>query len=350
MALSFTLFLSAALAAAAGPRPADHLHSEQGCIRCHSEGMDTARLIADSRAGCQRCHRAGGAAPAVSVAPGEEPEMEAGTLAADAGMSLPLYYEDSRLGAEPNSMVRIPAGPFIMGTDERLSDEGPQHVVDLPAFWIDRYEVTNLQYKKYIDEAGRRSPRHFVNRTYPRGKADHPVTFVNWYDARNYCQWAGKRLPTDAEWEKAARGTDGRRFPWGNEFGLPRANTPVRWAAIGQPGDTTPVGAFESGQSPYGVYDMAGNVWEWTASWYEAYPGNHTPSENYGKRYKTLKGGSWFDCSFYKCGISAPVYNRAFFSRKTKNDTFGFRCAKDAAAEHALSSTPSAKRSQGEKK
>jgi formylglycine-generating enzyme required for sulfatase activity len=106
-------------------------------------------------------------------------------------------------------------------------------------------------------------------------------------------------------------------------------------------GDTTPVGAFEGGASPYGVYDMSGNVWEWTASWYQPYPGNTVASESYGERYKVLKGGSWFDCSFYNCGISAPVFNRAFFAKRTKNDSFGFRCAKDAddinTTENALS-------------
>ncbi len=245
-------------------------------------------------------------------------------------MRYPLYAKDSRLGDAPNDMVLIPEGPFIRGTDNRLPDEGPQHTVHLPAFYIDIHEVTNLQYKRFIDETGRRSPDHFRNRTYPPGKADHPVTFVTWDDADAYCRWAGKRLPTDQEWEKAGRGEDGRIFPWGNTFDATRANTPVRWKAIGQAGDTTPVGAFAAGASPYGVYDLTGNVWEWTASWYQPYPGNTTPSENYGTRYKTLKGDSWFDCSFYQCGLSAPLYNRAFFARRTKNDTFGFRCAKDA--------------------
>ena len=189
--------------------------------------------------------------------------------------------------------------------------------------------MTNLQYKKFIDETNRRSPCHFRNRTFPEGKADHPVTYVTWYDADAYCQWAGKRLPDDKEWEKAARGTDGRVFPWGSEFGIDKANTPVRWVSLRVKGDTTPVGAFETGKSPYGLYDMTGNVWEWTSAWYEPYPGNERITENYGKKYKTLKGGSWWDCSFYKCGISAPVYNRSFFHPRTKNESFGFRCAKD---------------------
>ncbi len=222
-----------------------------------------------------------------------------------------------------------------MGTDVRLSDEGPQHTVHLPSYWIDKYEVTNLQYQQFIEATGKRAPDHFaslrvgVNRTFPAGKADHPVTLVSWHDANAYCDWASKRLPTDQEWEKAARGTDGRMFPWGNQFDINQVNTPVRWERLKQAGDTTPAGAFPGGASPYGALDMSGNAWEWTASWYQAYPGNKKTSENYGEIYKTLKGGSWWDCSFYKCGISAPVFNRAFFNTKVKNASFGFRCAKD---------------------
>ena len=246
------------------------------------------------------------------------------------GMRGNMYYAESKLGDKPNDMILIPAGEFIMGTNSRLPDEGPEHKVTLPAFYIDKFEVTNLQYKKFNDAGNRKSPSHFKNRTYPDGKADHPVTFVSWEDADAYCRWAGKRLPSDEEWEKAARGTDGRTFPWGDEFDVVDANTPVRWEYLKQAGDTTPVGAFPLGVSPYGLYDMSGNVWEWTSSWYKAYPGNTHPTENYGEKYKVLKGGSWWDCSFYKCGISAPSFNRAFFLKKTRNKSFGFRCAKDA--------------------
>ena len=246
------------------------------------------------------------------------------------GMSVPPYYEKSLRGENPNPMILVPAGKFIMGTNDRLPDEGPQHEVDLKAFYIDQWEVTNLQFQNFINATHRRSPQHFKNRTFPEGKADHPVTFVSWNDADAYCRWAGKRLPTDEEWEKAARGTDGRIFPWGNEFDPGKANTPHRWGTANKEGDTLPVGAFEEGRSPYGVYDMTGNVWEWTASWYQPYPGNTHVNENYGEKYKTLKGGSWWDCSFYKCGISAPTYNRGFFLKSTRNSSFGFRCAKDA--------------------
>lgn len=250
----------------------------------------------------------------------------------DAGMQGPAMYLDSKFGPEPGEMIRIPAGSFVMGSNERLADESPEYIETLKAYRIDRYEVTNLQYKAFIDATGHRSPSHFRNRTYPEGKVDHPVTFVSWYDARDYCSWAGKRLPTEEEWEKAARGTDGRTYPWGNDFDITRANTPVRWAALKRQGDTSPIGAFPSGVSPYGLEDMSGNVWEWTESWYLPHPGNKQPSENYGEIYKVLKGGSWWDCSFYKCGISAPSYNRSFFNPHVRNSSFGFRCAKDDVA------------------
>ncbi|MEK6749209.1 MAG: formylglycine-generating enzyme family protein [Pseudomonadota bacterium] len=246
------------------------------------------------------------------------------------GMQVPPYYKDSLRGADPNTMILIAAGPFTMGTDDRLPDEGPRHTVHLKSYYIDQWEVTNLQYRKFIEATHRRSPTHFAYRTFPEGKADHPVVFVSWTDADAYCHGAEKRLPTEEEWEKAARGPDGRIFPWGNEFDPLKANTPHRWGLAKKAGDTLPVGAFENGRSPYGVYDMTGNVWEWTSSWYLPHPGNTHVNENHGEKYKVLKGGSWWDCSFYKCGISAPAYNRGFFLKSTRNSSFGFRCAKDA--------------------
>ena len=300
---------------------------EGDCGQCHNDFKHPVEILATDK--CEQCHAAPSLHTDVKTMAGQR---EISQAQKEAGMRYPLYYPqtESRQGSKPGPMIKIPAGEFIMGTDGRLPDEGPMHTRVLAEYFIDRYEVTNLQYKAFLDDTGRRSPRHFRNRTFPEGKSDHPVTYVSWKDADAYCQWAGKRLPTDAEWEKAARGTDGRFFPWGNEFDVDKANTPQRWARLGIEGDTTPVGAFEAGASTYGVYDMSGNVWEWTASWYEPYPGNTHKTENYGTQYKTLKGGSWWDCSFYQCGISAPVYNRSFFLRSTKNNSFGFRCAKDS--------------------
>ena len=160
-----------------------------------------------------------------------------------------MYYGQTRIGAESNEMILIPAGEFIRGTDQRLSDEGPQHKVSLGDFYIDKYEVTNLQYQQFIDATQgsvsaargrmpevaathRKSPDHFENRTFPEGKADHPVTFVSWHDAKAYCDAVGKRLPTDQEWEKAACGTDGRTYPWGEVFDVKKVNSPVRWGSL----------------------------------------------------------------------------------------------------------------------
>ncbi len=128
------------------------------------------------------------------------------------GMHLPMVYEKTRIGKQANKMVLIPAGEFIMGSDQRLPDEGPEHRVFLEVYWLDRYEVTNLQYKQFIDATHRKSPRHYENRTFPGGLVDHPVVYVSWYDATDYCAWVGKRLPSGAEWEKAARGDDARVY------------------------------------------------------------------------------------------------------------------------------------------
>ena len=313
-------------ATAAAQSPEHHTDDAQDCKACHTSG-DNFKPVAVN-ASCQQCHEGlpGEGRLIAAMRKQTQAESDNGT---DNGMSLPLYYAESRLGDRPNEMIRIPAGEFIMGSNNRLSDEGPEHIATTAEYLIDKFEVTNLQYKKYIDDAGRRAPKHFVRREVPEGKADHPVTFVSWFDAEKYCAWAGKRLPTEQEWEKAARGSDGRIFPWGNLFSIGMANTPVRWDEMKQEGDTSPVGAFRRGVSPYGLYDMSGNVWEWVDAWYKGHPGNENRSENFGEIYRVLKGGSWWDCSFYKCGISAPAFNRSFFNPRVKNSSFGFRCAKD---------------------
>ncbi len=226
----------------------------------------------------------------------------------------------------PKDMVLVPAGEFIMGSNDWWPKSGPEHKRYLPDFFIDKYEVTNKDYMEFVKATGHRMPDHwkYNKGKIPKGKENHPVTYVDWFDADAYCKWRGKRLPTEFEWEKAARGTDGRAFPWGDKFDKNKANTPQ----YGH-GDTMPVGSFENGKSPYGVYDMAGNVFEWTASWYKAYPNNKHPDPNEGERYRVVRGGSWYDCTYYRCGISAPTFNRIFFNPYTRNNNFGFRCVKD---------------------
>lgn len=327
---------SAATAAEAGASRYQHaIQATQSCNSCHEKNRVDAFNASRTR-DCDTCHTSGDSEHFVRVADKKFADPYADKLSVapppdvTAGMSGPLLYNETRIGQEPNAMVLIPAGKYTRGSNNRMPDEGPEYVVDAKAFHIDKYEVTNLQYKQFIDATNRKSPNHFRNRTYPEGKVDHPVVYVSWFDAKAYCEWAGKRLPSDIEWEKAARGTDGRDYPWGDDFDVNKLNSPVRWKSLNMEGDTTPVGSFEGGKSPYGLYDMAGNVWEWTGSWYTQYPGNTWPSENYGEQYKVLKGGSWWDCSFYRCGVSAPVFNRSYFKQNIKNPSFGFRCAKDA--------------------
>jgi len=311
-----------------------HHERSKACFSCHKE-TESKIFKAVVMKNCIQCHPTGwviGKLANLDLGTAEETLTEKFTTKASGkgpGMRFPMYYATSRLGTEPNKMILVPAGKFIRGTNTRLPDEGPEHTLMVKAFQIDEFEVTNLQYQKSLSQTKRKAPKYFKSGRFSPEKADHPVTFVSWYDAKAYCEWAGKRLPDDIEWEKAARGTDGRTYPWGEEFSIDYVNSPVRWITLKVIGDTTPVGTFEKGKSVYGLYDVSGNVWEWTASRYESYPGNTRKSENYGGNYRTLKGGSWWDCSFYQCGISAPVYNRSFFHPKTKNNSFGFRCAKD---------------------
>jgi formylglycine-generating enzyme required for sulfatase activity len=336
--LLFLFMFSTAAAAKgdAGAAPYQHAaQAAQSCASCHAN--DQVDAFNSSMANdCKECHSSDDSEPVVRVEDRKFADPYADKLKiapppeATAGMSVPWYYNETRIGKEPNPMVLIPAGKFTRGSDNRMPDEGPQYTAETKAYWIDKYEVTNLQYKQFIDATKRKSPSLFRNRTYPEGKVDHPVVYVSWYDAHDYCAWAGKRLPTDIEWEKAARGAaDDRDYPWGDTFDVNNLNSPVRWKSLHLEGDTTPAGAFEGGKSPYGLYDMSGNVWEWTDSWYTQYPGNKWPSENYGEMYKVLKGGSWWDCSYYQCGVSAPVFNRSYFKQSVKNSSFGFRCAKD---------------------
>ena len=180
-------------------------------------------------------------------------------------------------------MIEIPAGPFVMGSDSGPADERPAHTVNLGAFAIDRLPVTNAQFAAFLNIAGLTGSRgeklydhddpdarihHRENRWIAdTGAAQHPVVEASWAGARAYCEWRNARLPTEAEWEKAARGGDGRRFPWGNEApDTRRARFGVGWH------DTAPVDAHPAGASPYGVLDMAGNAWEWVSSAYRPYP------------------------------------------------------------------------------
>ncbi len=273
------------------------------CRTCHLGPY--RHQIDDSRdPWCEQCHRIHGL-----------PETLGLRLVS---LARPIVSEGRRVVPR---MIKIPAGEFVMGENSFKKSAGPRHRVTLGTYLIDAYDVTNAQYREFL-KATRRPPPHWLGGRIPPGKESHPVTFVNWFEADAYCRSVGKRLPTEAEWEKAARGTDGRTFPWGNRMDRKRANVPPLGI-----GDTTPVDSFENGKSPYGVYDMAGNVFQWTSEWFLPYPGNTIPHPNYGEKLKVLRGGSFFDCSYYRCGLSFQTYNRIALAPTTRAVSAGFRCA-----------------------
>ncbi len=238
-----------------------------------------------------------------------------------------LVLDDGREEIDTGEMVLIPAGEFLMGSSEedvkqfliefiyrrpsRFENEQPQHVVYLDAFYIDKYEVTNAQYKRFLDETGRMPPLYLNDELY--NQPDQAVMAVTWEDAAEYARWAGKRLPTEAEWEKAARGTDGRIWPWGDEWDNTLLNANDVGAVDGYV-YTAPVGSYPEGVSPYGVHDMAGNVWEWTADWYDENYYEYSPEINpkgpeSGEAH-VARGGSWdMNLDFTRCasrfGINA---------------------------------------------
>lgn len=186
-------------------------------------------------------------------------------------------------------MILIPAGPFIMGSEE-FAREGPQREVELAAYYVDRFPVTNAQFQRFCEATAHPAPADWSRGMPATGTEDHPV-MVNWVDADAYARWAGKRLPTEAEWEKAARGTDGRRYPWGDVFEAHRALTWETSAVSGA--RTEPVDSRPSGASPYGCEQMVGLAEEWCDDWYAAYPGSDYRSAGYGARFKVLRGGAW---------------------------------------------------------
>jgi len=335
LALAFAASLMAP-AAWASPDDYDPVTGEPKCAKCHTP--DRRYSIDYSRdETCVECHGPGLSDSFLEInnryasheVRNDRAEITSDMVAAaSAGPALIARNTASKktqaTKGTPKGMTLIPAGEFTMGSDDWWPKSQPAYKTYVKDFYIDTYEVTYAKYKKFVDATGRPAPRNWVDGKIPPGKEQHPVVYVTWYDANDYCKWAGGRLPTEVEWEKTVRGKDGRTFPWGDKFDREKANTPQ----YGN-GDTMPVGSFEDGKSPYGVYDLAGNAFEWVDDWFKPYPGNTHPDENYGEKYKVLKGGSWYDCTNYKCGISAPAFNRIFFHPRTNNNNFGFRCAKD---------------------
>jgi formylglycine-generating enzyme required for sulfatase activity len=256
-------------------------------------------------------------------------------------------------GAE---MVLIPAGEFLMGTSEEelaawlkahpdatrewFSHEMPQHKVYLDAYYMYKHPVTVAQYRMFCEATGRAMPLAPVW----KWQDTHPIVYVTWDDAQAYAAWAGASLPTEAQWEKAARGTDGRIYPWGNEWDASKAQCSKE--RLGDAGRTAPVGSFPAGASPYGALDMAGNVWEWCADWYgrEYYtnaPARNPPGPTEAQatlldlpvikdgrlvwekgKPRVLRGGSWSDTN----PVNFRAANRFFYNPTNRNYNYGFRC------------------------
>lgn len=264
-------------------------------------------------------------------------------------------------------MVFVPAGPFVMGRTqaEALEEQRryggllayytsatPRRVLDLPAFWIDRTEVTNATYRVFVSASGHTppdeehvwaAPYRWVGGAPPAGLDDHPVTLVSFDDARDYCRWRGMDLPSEEQWEKAARGSDGRTYPWGERYSTAlvacagrRSEWPldrieawtVWWRNVyrgrmrGSQVGTFPVGRFPGGASPYGALDMAGNVFEWVDAWFDAYPGATASHPEFGRGYRVVRGGDWYLDRIYHAAaarLRAPPDHRV--------PTIGFRCA-----------------------
>lgn len=231
-------------------------------------------------------------------------------------------------GEEPiaDEMVTIPAGPFVRGTENGGFDERPQRTIHLDAFSIDRYEVTNHHYQQFILATGHRKPGLPARYAKSGGRVkgtNQPVVYVSWDDAMEYCRWKGKRLPTEAEWEKAMRGGDGRLWPWGTKEQANGAN----WARVQDGYEVSaPVGSFQADTSPYGVKDGAGNAIEWVDDWYdETYykrsPEQNPPSPEYGT-YRVLRGGG-----YTTTGGDVRITSRSKMMPDFRDETIGFRCA-----------------------
>jgi formylglycine-generating enzyme required for sulfatase activity len=251
-----------------------------------------------------------------------------GTAVGQGGADIPTARPDP---VPPVSgMVFVPAGYFTMGSNPddlrhmAEVDEWPQRQVWVDDFYIDMHEVTNAQYKVFLDSIKIEAPPRWIDNNYGIGEDGLPIVSVTWEEAQAYAHYVGKRLPTEPEWEKAARGTDARRFPWGDDFDTDKANNGDR---------LMPIMSFPEGVSPYGCFDMAGNAAEWVDAWYEAYPRGENDvlprdipdrAQEFSKDRRVYRGGSWNSFGkFLRCP------NRESTGEDKRWVYVGFRCATD---------------------
>ncbi len=226
-----------------------------------------------------------------------------------------------------NPMIPVPAGEFVMGSEEGGFDEKPPRPVYVDAFEINQYEVTQSEYAEFVRATGHRSPlSRYLKNIESFNDQNQPVVYVTWEDAGAFCRWRGGRLPTEAEWEKAAKGADASAWPWGSE---PKPTFANFLGADDQSHYTSVVGSFEQDKSPYKVYDMAGNVREWVQDWYDEHYYRQAPNRNpkgpdQGDM-KALRGGSWNDSA-----VSGRTSSRMKMFPDYRDTTVGFRCARSA--------------------
>ena len=247
-------------------------------------------------------------------------------------------------------MVLIPSGEFTIGTDQMdeekhalslglnkpwYADESPERRIDIPDYYIDRYEVTNLQYYIFCQATDRKPPRYWKGQKFPEGQDHLPVTAVNYFDASAYAKWAGKRLPNEIEWEKAARGRAGFIYPWGDDFipGVANLSHSPR-TKTGQ--GLKPVGSFPKSASVYGVHDLVGNAWEWVWEYYQAYPDSTFKTPDYEKKEIVVRGLSYMGVGHFSkkdfskvVALKARASYREHLNPLARKIDVGFRCAKD---------------------
>lgn len=268
--------------------------------------MDTGRLFGEW--GRTAIRRVFGLSPEELPPPGEEESAETAEPA----------IPESILNKHPG-MIYIPAGNVILGSMDGDPWERPPHDVFVNAFYINQYEVTNGEYARFVEETGHRPPPHWPGGLVPGGLENHPVMYVSFEDAEAYCEWAGGRLPTEAEWERAAKADTARAYPWGNEFDKDLANT---WEA-GR-GGSAPVGSYFRGGSPFGVEDLSGNAFEWVQGFFAPYPGSKFRSAQFDQHLRVLRGGSWTFNAYY-----ARVSHRFARSGGERGASYGIRPARD---------------------